>query len=282
MSADYALVTGASTGIGYACAAALADKGFHVFAGVRNAADGERIRNESGGKLDPIQLDVTNPGHIAAAKQRITEVSGENGLRGLVNNAGIAVAAPLEFVPMADFEHQMNVNVKGVLAVTQAFVPLLRMASGRICLISSTNGFFAPPFMGPYSASKFAVEALGDSLRLELAPWNIRVSLVQPGAIQTPIWEKSKAANEAMLTRMPPECFTLYGKAIEVMRREAEKMAARSVPPSHVADCVTHAITAAKPKPRYLCGGGARMEWLVARWIPDTLRDRLIRMLIGL
>jgi len=282
MNNGYALVTGASTGIGHACASALADKGFHVFAGVRRETDGERIRKESAGKVEPIMLDVTNPEHIAAAKQHITEVAGEKGLRGLVNNAGIAVAAPLEFVPMADFELQMNVNVKGLLAVTQAFLPLLRVASGRLCLISSTNGFFALPFMGPYSASKFAVEALGDSLRVELAPWNIRVSIVQPGAIQTPIWEKSKAANEAMLNRMPAECHALYGKAIDVMRREAEKMANRAAPASRVADCVVHAITAAKPKTRYLCGGGARMEWLVARWMPDSLRDRIIRMVIGI
>lgn len=282
MSTAYALVTGASTGIGYACAAALAEKGYHVFAGVRNEADGERIRAESGGKLDPLLLDVTNPGHIEEALNHVTAAVGDAGLHGLVNNAGIAMAGPLEFIPLDAFDHQMNVNVRGLLAVTQAFLPLLRKASGRLCFISSTNGFLAPPFMGPYSASKFAVEALGDSFRAELAPWNIRVSLVQPGAIQTPIWEKSKRENEVLLGRMPGECLELYGKAIEVMRREAGKMEGRAVPAKEVADCVVHALTAKRPKTRYLCGGGARLEWIVARWLPDRWRDRLIRMLTGL
>lgn len=282
MNETYALVTGASTGIGNACAAALAEKGYHVFAGVRNETDAERIRVESGGKLEAILLDVTNPGQIEEALNHITAVVGDTGLHGLVNNAGIAVAGPLEFVPMQDFVRQMEVNVNGLLAVTQAFLPLLRKASGRLCFISSTNGFLAPPFMGPYSASKYAVEAIGDSLRVELAPWNILVSLVQPGAIQTPIWEKSKRENEAMIGRMSAECRELYGKAIEVMRREAGKMEGRAVPAKQVADCVVHALTAKRPKTRYLCGGGARLEWIVARWLPDTWRDRLIRRLTGL
>ena len=282
MSMAYALVTGASTGIGYACATALAEKGYHVFAGVRNNNDGDRIRAESGGKLNPILLDVTNARHIADALSHVTTAVGDAGLHGLVNNAGIAVAGPLEFIPLDAFDHQMNVNVRGLLAVTQAFLPLLRKASGRLCFISSTNGFLAPPFMGPYSASKFAVEALGDTLRVELAPWKMHVSLVQPGAIQTPIWEKSKRENEALLGRMPAGCRELYGKAIEMMRREAGKMEGRAVPARQVADCVVHALTAKRPKTRYLCGGGARLEWIAARWLPDRWRDRLIRILTGL
>jgi NAD(P)-dependent dehydrogenase (short-subunit alcohol dehydrogenase family) len=282
MSRKFALVTGASTGIGYACAAALAEKGYHVFAGVRNERDGARIREASGGTLEPILLDVTDAGQIADAVAHIGKVTGEAGLHGLVNNAGIAVAGPLEFMPMEDFRRQMEVNVTGLLAVTQAFLPMLRRAGGRVSLISSTNGFLSPPLMGPYSASKFAVEALGDALRVELAPWNIRVSIVQPGAIQTPIWDKSKAASEALMARMPAECHALYGKPIAIMRREAEKMAARAVPAQRVSDCVVHALTATRPKTRYLCGGGGRMEWLVARWLPDAWRDRLIRLATGL
>lgn len=282
MPMKYALVTGASTGIGHACACALAERGYRVFAGVRTEADAERIRAEGGGEIEPVTLDVTDPGQITAAARHVSAACGETGLHGLVNNAGIAVAGPLEFIPMEDFARQMAVNVNGLLAVTQAFLPLLRRAAGRLCLISSTNGFLSPPFMGPYSASKFAVEALGDALRVELAPWKIRVSLVQPGAIQTPIWDKSKAANEALLARMPAACTELYGGAIEVMRREAEKMAGRAVPVRRVSDCVVHALTSKRPRTRYLCGGGGRMEWFVARWLPDTWRDRLIRLATGL
>jgi NAD(P)-dependent dehydrogenase (short-subunit alcohol dehydrogenase family) len=282
MSTKYALVTGASTGIGHACACALAERGYRVFAGVRTEADAERIRAEGGGEIEPVTLDVTDPGQIAAAARHVSAACGDAGLHGLVNNAGIAVAGPLEFIPMEDFARQMAVNVNGLLAVTQAFLPLLRRAAGRLCLISSTKGVFSPPFMGPCSAAKFAVEALGDALRVELAPWKIRVSLVQPGAIQTPIWDKSKAANEALLARMPAACTELYGGAMEIMRREAEKMAGRAAPVRRVSDCVVHALTSKRPKTRYLCGGGARMDYIAGRWIPDGLRDRLIRAATGL
>jgi NAD(P)-dependent dehydrogenase (short-subunit alcohol dehydrogenase family) len=282
MSTGYVLVTGASTGIGYASAAALAEKGYHVFAGVRSEADGERIRAESGGKLEPLRLDVANAGQIADAVAHVTSVAGKAGLRGLVNNAGIGVAGPLEFIPMEDFTRQMSVNLHGLLAVTQAFLPLLRLASGRLCLVSSTNGFLAVPFMGPYSASKFAVEAIGDCLRVELAPWKIRVSLVQPGATDTPIWEKATADNEAMLARMPAECMELYGAAIDKLRGEAEKLARGASPVRAVSDCVVHAITAKRPKTRYRCAKGANLAWVLARWLPDTWRDAIIsKVMVG-
>ncbi len=281
MNTQYVLVTGASTGIGHASAAALAKEGFHVFAGVRSEADAERIRAESAGNLEPLLLDVTNAGQIAAAAAHVTHVVGDAGLHGLVNNAGVAVVGPLEFVPPEEFERQMKVNVTGLLAVTQAFLPLLRAASGRLCLISSTNGFLAVPFMGPYSAAKFAVEAVGDCLRSELAPWNIRVSLVEPGATDTAIWEKSKTENEALLARMPAECTRLYGDAIETMRAESERMIRRASPVRKVSDCVVHAVTSKRPKTRYLCADGARLAWIAARWLPDTWRDFVLRKAFG-
>ena len=279
---DYALVTGASTGIGYASAAALAERGLHVFAGVRSDADAERIRKDGQGRIEPILLDVTNPQQIADASAYVSGVVGKAGLRGLVNNAGIGVVGPLEFIPMEDFELQLNVNVKGLLAVTQAFLPLLRLAQGRLCFISSTNGFLSPPFTGPYAASKFAVEALGDALRVELMPWNIRVSLVEPGAVATPIWEKSKVSNEAMLARMPAECQALYGKALDKLRSEVEKLSRSAAPVNSVARRVVHAITARRPKTRYLCGRGAIPAWILARWLPDTWRDAIInKVMVG-
>lgn len=281
MGTEYVLVTGATTGIGYASAIALAKKGYHVFAGVRKDADADRIRTQAGEGVEPIKLDVTNPAHIADAVEYITQAVGKTGLRGLVNNAGIAVVGPLEFVPMEDFNRQMNVNVNGLLAVTRAFLPLLRMASGRLCLISSTNGFLPIPFMGPYSISKFAVESIGDCLRNELAPWGIRVSLIEPGATQTAIWEKSRAENEALFERMPPECHELYGRIMDTMRVEAEKMVKRASPVHKVSDCVVHAITSSRPKTRYLCADGARLAWFAARWLPDTWRDFVIRNAFG-
>ena len=224
---------------------------------------------------------MTDANQIKDAVTRVTHTVGKAGLRGLVNNAGISVVGPLEFVPMEAFERQMNVNVNGLLAVTQAFLPLLRAASGRLCLVSSTNGFLAVPIMGPYSASKFAVEALGDCLRGELAPWNIRVSLVEPGATQTAIWEKSKAENEALLARMPAECTALYGTAIDMLRGEAEKMVLRASPVGVVSECVVHALIAKRPKTRYRCADGARLAWFAARWLPDTWRDWVISKALG-
>jgi len=282
MGTQYVLITGASTGIGHASAVALAEKGYHVFAGVRRKEDGERLLQEldhvkSGGVLEPIRLDVTDAAQITQAVDHITSITGNAGLRGLVNNAGISVVGPLEFIPMEDFEHQMRVNVGGLLAVTQAFLPLLRATSGRLCLVSSTNGFLAVPFMGPYSASKFAVEAIGDSLRVELAPWKIRVSIVQPGSTQTAIWEKSKSDNEALLARLPRECCILYGKALDAMRDFAEKLIRDAAPVQEVADCVVHAITAKKPKTRYRCGSGAKVAGVFAWLAPDALRDIILR-----
>lgn len=282
MCSRYVVVTGASTGIGHASAQALAKLGCHVFAGVRNDADARRIRELNLPNLVPIRLDVTQPGEIAAAFAEVARTVGPGGLHALVNNAGISVVGPLEFVTAVDFQRQFQVNVQGLLEVTQAFLPLLRQGAGRICMVTSTNGFLAVPFMGPYSASKFAVEALADALRVELAPWHIRVSVVQPGATQTPIWQKSKVENEAMLERQPPECLRLYGGALDRLRKEVEKMERRATPVSEVARCVIHAVTSPRPKTRYRCGSGARAAWVFARWVPDALRDRLIRIGLGI
>jgi len=281
VSRKYALVTGASTGIGLASALALAEYGYHVFAGVRSESDAARLRDESGGKLEPIQLDVCDADQIGAAVAGIGAQVGDAGLHALVNNAGVAVAGPLEYIPMQDFARQMNINVNGVVAVTQACLPLLRRAQGRIAIISSTNGYFAAPFMAPYAASKFAVEAIGDCLRVELAPWNIRVSLIEPGSIRTPIWQKAKAENEAMLARMPAECHSLYAQGIEALRREGADAERRASPVKGVSDCVLHAVTSAAPKTRYRCGNGATLQWILARWLPDTWRDAVVGKAMG-
>jgi NAD(P)-dependent dehydrogenase (short-subunit alcohol dehydrogenase family) len=186
------VITGASTGIGAACALHLDRIGFRVFAGVRRRQDGERLRSVSSPDLIPLQLDVTDRNSLRDAQQRVAEEIGESRLVGLINNAGIAVASPLEAVPIEDLRRQLEVNVVGQVAVTQVFLPLLRAGQGRIINMGSIAGRATMPLMGPYSASKYALEAITDALRLELQPWGIHVAIIEPGAIATPIWEKSR------------------------------------------------------------------------------------------
>ncbi|MEK7693262.1 MAG: SDR family oxidoreductase, partial [Chloroflexota bacterium] len=183
------VITGASTGIGEACALHLDALGWRVFAGVRKGADGEALQRKASARLIPVRIDVTDQASIASACDAVAQELGARGLDGLVNNAGIAVAAPLEFVPIDDLRRQLEINVIGQIAVTQAFLALIRTARGRIVNIGSVSGKLATPFTGPYSASKFAMEALTDALRIELRPWKIEVSIVEPGSIATPIWE---------------------------------------------------------------------------------------------
>lgn len=199
------VITGAATGIGAACANRLAHTGFHVFAGVRKTEDGAALQQAIGDQVTPLLLDVTNGEQIAAAQAAVTTMVGERGLAGLVNNAGIAVGGPLEFMPLDEFHRQMEVNVYGALAVTQAFLPLLRQAKGRIINMSSIAGLAASPFLGPYAASKFALEALSDALRLELHPWEIEVVLIEPGNIATPIWQKGLAFADQLEAKLPAQ-----------------------------------------------------------------------------
>jgi NAD(P)-dependent dehydrogenase (short-subunit alcohol dehydrogenase family) len=269
------LVTGASTGIGEACALRLDGLGFRVFAGVRKNEDGDALKSKASSRLSPVQLDVTQDDTIRKAAGLIHEATGSNGLWGLINNAGISVNGPLEFVDVDQLRRQLEVNVIGQIAVTQAFLALLRIARGRIVNIGSNSGFLAAPLAGPYCASKFALEALTDALRAELKPWGIEVCLVEPGAIATPIWEKSIGEAERTLAAMPPEANELYGKLIESAFQGARAAARRAIPAQHVAEAVVHALTARKPKTRYLVGMDAR----VAKWLsrlPDRLRDRII------
>jgi NAD(P)-dependent dehydrogenase (short-subunit alcohol dehydrogenase family) len=269
------LVTGASTGIGAACAAALARAGYRVFGGVRTEDDGRRLAAAVPG-LTPVQLDVTDAGDLARAAQVVGEAVGEAGLAGLVNNAGIAVAGPLEVVPIADLRRQLDVNVVGQVAVTQAMLPLLRRARGRIVLVGSISGRIAVPFLGPYAASKFALEAIADSLRVELAPEGLGVVLVEPGEVRTPIWDKGRAAGDALLARTPPEAVARYGRGIDAVQRLALRAAETGASPDTVAAVVVAAIAAPRPPSRRLVGRDAKARAWLAR-LPDRLRDRLVR-----
>jgi len=269
------VITGASTGIGEAVARHLDGLGFLVFAGVRKESDAETLKRGSSGRLMPVFLDVTNEVMIAQSVQQVSQVVGEKGLVGLVNNAGIAVASPLEFIPIQELRKQLEVNVIGQLAVTQAYLPLIRKGQGRLVFISSISGRVAAPLLGPYAASKFALGALSDSLRRELLPWDIPVSIVEPGRIITPIWEKSLAAADALISRLDPQAEVYYGEAMEINRARALSQR-KGTPVEQVARVVAHALLSKNPKTRYLVGWDARFGALLAKWLPDKLLDRAI------
>jgi NAD(P)-dependent dehydrogenase (short-subunit alcohol dehydrogenase family) len=269
------LVTGASKGIGRATALHLERLGFSVLAGVRREADAAALRSAAGGRLTPVLLDVTDAGAIRGAAAAAAAAAGERGLAGLVNNAGIAVAAPLEFLPSDELRRQLEVNVVGQLAVTRELLPLLRRGRGRIVNLGSVADRLATPFLGPYAASKFALRALSDSLRMELRRHGVEVVLIEPGVIATPIWSTSIAAGETLHRRLPPELDRYYGRALERVRARAEQAGRTGLDPDVVARAIAHALTTSRPRARYLVGRDARTAALVAA-LPDRVRDRLI------
>lgn len=274
MARGWVLVTGASTGIGEATTARLAGPDFRVLAGVRKQADAERIASDS---ITPVILDVTDAGSIAAARETVEQETGPAGLAGLVNNAGIAVSAPIEFVPIEELRAQLEVNLVGQVAVTQAMLPLVRAAQGRIVNVSSIGGVIAMPLAGPYAASKFGLEAVSDSLRREVRDQGIAVVVVEPGGVKTPIWKKGTEAADAMLAKMPPEAERLYGRLADAIRKETQKIASDTgMAPSAVAEVVATALTSGRPRTRYLVGRDAKLRAAVARRIPDRAFDALL------
>jgi NAD(P)-dependent dehydrogenase (short-subunit alcohol dehydrogenase family) len=260
------LVTGASSGIGQASALRLATSGWRVFGGVRSEEDAERMREHG---IEPLQLDVTDSETIAAA----ADVVGSE-LHGLVDNAGIAIAAPLELVPLDELRHQLEVNVVGQVAVLQAFLPLLRRSQGRVVLVGSVGGRSALPFLGPYAASKHALEAIADSLRVELAPWGIGVSIVEPASVKTAIWTRGAAQADVMRAGISHDRNELYAARIERFRAVALKRGP-GIDADVVARAVERALTASRPKARYLVGRDAHLRAWIER-LPTRLRDRLL------
>ena len=271
------VITGASTGIGRACALHLDGKGHRVFPGVRKDADADSLTADASGRLTPVSIDVTDESSIAAAAKLVGDAVGNGGLQGVVNNAGIAVSGPLEYLPIDDLRKQLEVNVIGQIAVTQAFLPLIRRGRGRIVNMGSVAGR-APsaPLIGPYAASKMALEALTDSLRLELAGWGIHVAIVEPGSIATPIWDKSGPDFDHLTDVMPDEGKERYGKLIEVGRKIAAAQNRRGISPEKVAKVVEHALTSSRPRTRYLVGKDAQVRARVEALIPDKVRDRIV------
>ena len=276
------VVTGASTGIGRATAIELDRLGFRVFAGVRKDADAESIRGEGSERLEPLTIDVADEASIGAAAGTVAEKIGDAGLAGLVNNAGIVVAGPLEGLPLDGLRRQLEVNVVGQVAVTQAFMPALRAARGRIVLMSSVGGRISIPFMSPYHVSKWGLEAIGDALRLELKPWGMEVVIVEPGAIATPFWQKGQDTANEVEGQMDPEVRDRYAKQIEAVRGAARKSEADGIPPERVAEVVAEALTTARPKTRYLVGRDAKLNARIRKIVPDRVFDRLISRELGL
>jgi NAD(P)-dependent dehydrogenase (short-subunit alcohol dehydrogenase family) len=276
------VITGASTGIGEACALYLDELGYRVFAGVRRPSDGEALRAKASARLTPVLLDVTDVASIDRAVETVKQAVGSVGLAGLVNNAGIGVGGPLEVVPLADLRKQFEVNVIGQVAVTQALLPLLRQGRGRIVNMGSIAGRAALPFMGPYAASKFALEALTDAMRLELQPWGIQVSIVEPGAIESRIWDKGRHAADQMEAAASPEAKAYYGEAVARMHEAVAHAAQRAIPALVVAKAVAHALSAAKPKTRYLVGLDARFRAVLTAWLPDRVQDWLLTRVLKL
>lgn len=263
------LVTGASTGIGNATAKRMLAYGWEVFACARKDDDLERLRGEG---FTPLKLDVTDPDTIAAAKDELDE----RGLRGVVNNAGIAVSGPIEFIPIDELRNQLEVNLVGQVAVIQAFMPNIREAKGRIVNVSSIGGRMALPLVGPYAASKFGLEAVSDALRRELRPWGIHVSLIEPGAVVTPIWDRGRQTADRLEEAMGERARTLYGKLARRIRDETEKIPERGVDPDEVAKAIEHALTAPKPKLRYVVGSDAKTRLRIKALVGEKRMDALI------
>jgi NAD(P)-dependent dehydrogenase (short-subunit alcohol dehydrogenase family) len=266
------VVTGASRGLGRSMALDLSARGFRVFAGVRRAADADRLKGEGLERLRPLMLDVTDAGTIESAAEEVADATGGRGIFGLVNNAGIGVFGPVEQTLIAAAEEMLRVNVVGALAVTQQFLAQLREGKGRIVNISSVNGQFSVPFTGVYSASKFALEAISDALRVELKPWGITVSLVQPGAMDTDIrfvamqgWGEQRAG-------LSPAERDLYKDMYEKLQTMVDTVQETAAPHEHVTDAVLDALTAPSPKTRYQAGPDWE-QWAPLLALPDEELD---------
>lgn len=277
MARGTVLVTGTSSGIGRATALHLATLGFDVLAGVRSASDGESVQSLRPDRITAVELDVTDSAQVAAVADRARD----GGLYGLVNNAGVSVQGPLELLDPAELRRQLDINVVAQVAVTQAVLPALRAAMGRIVMVSSIGGRMSLPFLAPYHASKFALEAISDSLRMELKPLGVDVAVVEPGSVKTEIWRKGTESGREQLAQLPPEGRALYGRRLEAMMDAAAKTGNRGIEPVEVAEAIAHALTASRPKTRYLVGVDARAQAAMKALLPDRVLDALTRRLSG-
>jgi NAD(P)-dependent dehydrogenase (short-subunit alcohol dehydrogenase family) len=278
-----ALITGASTGIGRATALRLYASGWTVLAGVRSPEAGERLRADAGAseRLVPTILDVTDEAHVAAAVQRVGELGdgGAGRLDALVNNAGIAVGGPLEVIADHEVREQFEVNVFGQIAITRALLPALRAARGRIVFLSSIGGRVATPYLSPYSASKYAIEAVADALRVELHTSGVQVALIEPGAVATPMWGKGRGDLDRL--SIPAELQPEYGQIPKTFEKVITDTEHRGVPPDLVAATIERALGARRMRARYVVGRDARVTIALSALLPATVFDRVLRRALG-
>ncbi len=276
------LITGASTGIGKACALYLDSIGFNVFAGVRRESDGNDLKENSSGRLTPVLIDVTDSESIDSAVKFVSDKVDDAGLTALVNNAGIVTASGLlEFLPIAEIRKLLEVNLIGNIAVTQAFLPLIRKGHGRIINMGSISGIMPQPYLAPYSASKAALEAITVSLKLELKPWRIPVSIIEPGIVYTPMWDKAETVAVHTAKNSPQEAIDLYGSTINAIvailqNKKRIKMFAVSI--DVVAKTVARVLTAKRPGTRYIVGWDARFAAFLTWALPNRTLDWLAMM----
>ena len=277
----HVLVTGASSGIGRATALRLVTSGYHVFAGVRKPADGAALAEAAAGEVTPVILDVTDAQQITSAVEMIAGHAGDTGLAGLVNNAGIGVFGPLELIPIEQFRRQLEVNVTGQLAITQAALPLLRRGRGRIVMIGSIGARFTPPFIGPLAASKSTLTTMSNALRQELAPWDIRVTLVEPGSIRSEAVDKLQSDARTVMNDAAAEGRALYENAFLHLVGFFARLHEKGSSPDIVAKTVERALRAPRPRSCYLSGKNAQrmatIAWLLPVPAQDALRRRLAR-----
>jgi NAD(P)-dependent dehydrogenase (short-subunit alcohol dehydrogenase family) len=269
------VITGAGSGIGATTALHLDRLGWQVFAGVHDAADGEVLARQASDRLEAFEVDVTEESSVETFFTEIEERLDPPGLTALVNNAGVGVAGPLETLPMDELRHQLEVNVVGPVRVTQHALPLLRRnmseSRGRVVFVGSMGGLVAVPLAGPYHASKYAIEAIGDVWRQELAPDGIHVSIVEPGPISTPLWAKAARTLDAL----PPN--ERYQKRVDAFKDTLRRQSKEGASPQSIAELIEHAVSAERPKTRYAAGIAARVVPKVRRLLPDRLFDHLAR-----
>jgi NAD(P)-dependent dehydrogenase (short-subunit alcohol dehydrogenase family) len=276
------VITGSSTGIGRACALTLDRNGFRVFAGVRKDADGDALRAAASTSLTPVHIDVTDAASIRAMADEVKTDVGEAGLHGLVNNAGTTLPCPIEYLPLDGFRRQLEVNLVGPLAVTQALLPLLHQAQGRVVNVTSAAGRAGLPLMAPYVSDKHGLEGLSDVLRLEFRRLGIQVAVIEPGFVGTSMGGKLQTDTEVALGALPEEGRRRYGSALEKLAERISHHAATGSPPEVVAGSVLHALASAKPRTRYPSGAGARRMLFLRRILPDRPFDRIILRAGGL
>lgn len=269
------LITGASRGIGRTTALRLAASGWEVYAGVRKAADGEELRSASA-RITPVVLDVTDAEQVGALPAQIPA------LDALVNNAGVAVLGPMEGIAIDDLRQQLEVNVVGQVAVTQALLPRLRESRGRIVFTSSVSGRVATPLTGAYNASKFALEAAADALRIELRPWRVRVSLVEPAQVATDIWHNAAEDLDAVERSMSQAAQDLYGDHFAGFRKTIPLSQKLAVPPEDVARTIEKALTARRPRARYVVGLGPKAQVVMSGASPTPVRDAVLSKAMGI